>query len=183
MAIALRPRARASVITSRKGSQALALGARPGDGGHGVPSESVDTSPVVAGFGGSGSVDTPAVVAGFGGHTTGRPPRPRTPIPAAFRYALAVSLRTAVSCSIRRSDQPSRPSARTCCFLSSLKTLLILAQEHGSRAFVNVAVRYLWWPVFRCPSVAGFDRPPRWRAEYGFGRAHPGADFDPCRLG
>lgn len=63
--------------------------------------------------------------------------------------------------SIRLSDQPSRPSASTCCFFSSLKTLLIPAMDHVPTAFVNVPVRYLWWPVFRCPSVAGFGRPPR----------------------
>ena len=34
---------------------------------------------------GSGSVDTPSVVAGFGGQLPGRPPLPRTAIPAAFR--------------------------------------------------------------------------------------------------
>src|SRR5947208_813158 len=43
---------------------------------------------------------------------------------------------------MRLSVQPSRPSAITCCFLSSLKTLPIPAQEHDSHAFVNVSVRY-----------------------------------------
>jgi hypothetical protein len=57
------------------------------------------------------------VVAGFGGQTRGRPPRPRTGMPAAFRYSLAVSRRTPVEDSMRRSDHPSRPSAKTwCCF-------------------------------------------------------------------
>jgi hypothetical protein len=41
MATALRPRASASAMISRYGSQALALGARPGGGGR---TESVDTS-------------------------------------------------------------------------------------------------------------------------------------------
>ena len=81
MAIALRPRPSASAISSRYGSQALALGARPG----GTVAGSVDTSGVVAGFEGPESVDTSGVVAGFGGHTLGRPPRSRTGIPAAFR--------------------------------------------------------------------------------------------------
>ena len=97
MAIALRPRPSASAISSRYGSQALAVGARPGGdsrigsvdtsaemAGFGR-SESVDTSGVVAGFEGPRSVDTSGVVAGFGGHTPGRPPRSRTGIPAAFR--------------------------------------------------------------------------------------------------
>ena len=60
-----------------------------------------------------------------GGHTFGRPPVRRTGIPAAFRYALAVSRRTPVASSMRRRDQPSRPSARTCCCVCSLKTLLM----------------------------------------------------------
>jgi hypothetical protein len=61
--------------------------------------KSVDASTLVAGFGASRSVDTrveiarftvesmdtSAVVAGFGGHTRGRPPRPRTGMPAVFR--------------------------------------------------------------------------------------------------
>src|SRR5947209_7225903 len=64
MAIALRPRPRPSTIKSRYGSQALAIGERPGDGGH-FDGGSVDTSAVVAGFDGRGSVDTSAVVAGF----------------------------------------------------------------------------------------------------------------------
>ena len=83
-------------MSSRYGSHALALGARPGCG---IAPESVDTSPLVAGFGRSesvdtspemagfdvGSVDTSGVVAGFGGQTRGRPPRPRTGMSAAFR--------------------------------------------------------------------------------------------------
>ncbi len=109
------------------------------------------------------SVDTSAVVAGFGGHTPGRPPRPRTAIPAAFRYALAVSRRTPVACSMRRSDHPSRPSASTCCFLSSLKTLLIPAMDHVPIASSTSRAATPWWPVFRCPSVAGFGCPPRSR--------------------
>src|SRR5260370_23762279 len=150
MAFALRLRESASAITSRKGSHALGLGVRPRGGGHGARSGSGDTSPVVAVFGGPGSVDTPAVVAGFagpesvdtpavvagfGGHTSGRPPRARTATPAAFRYALAVSRRTEVASSIRLSDQPSRPSARICCFFSSPKTLPIPAGAHAPLAF------------------------------------------------
>ena len=83
MARAFRPRARASAISSRYGSQALALGARPGSDAR---SGSVDTGGVVAGFETMGSVDTSGgAVAGFGGHTPARPPRPRTAMPAAFR--------------------------------------------------------------------------------------------------
>ena len=42
-----------------------------------------------------------------------------------LRVAPAVSQRTPVSCSMRRSGHPSRPRAITCCFFASLKTLLI----------------------------------------------------------
>jgi hypothetical protein len=48
------------------------------------PSESVDTADAMAGFAG-GAVDTSGVVAGFGGQLRGRPPRPRTGMPAALR--------------------------------------------------------------------------------------------------
>jgi hypothetical protein len=58
--------------------------ARRAAGGQGG-GESVDTSPVVAGFAGAESVDTSGVVAGFGGQWVGRPPRARTATPAAFR--------------------------------------------------------------------------------------------------
>ena len=63
----------------------------------------------MAGFDDPGSVDTPAVMAGFEVFLGGRP-RPRTAIPAACRYTLAVSRRTEVASSIRLSDQPSRPN-------------------------------------------------------------------------
>src|SRR5713101_4792162 len=176
MAFALRPRDSASAISSRNGSQALALGARPGLGGQGegsgsvdacsemagfAPLESVDTPAVVAGFD-AGSVDTPVVVAGFGGQVPGRPPLTRTAMPAAFRYALAVSRRTPVDSSMRRSDQPSRPNATTDCFFSSSKTLLIPAVDHVTHRLVNVSAptrggRFSGvpqWPVLGVPRGA-----------------------------
>ena len=70
------------------------------------------------------------MVAGFAGQLASRPPLLRTAIPAAFKYRLAVSRRTPVDSSIRRSDQPSRPSARTDCLLSSFETLLIPSVDH-----------------------------------------------------
>jgi hypothetical protein len=94
--MAFRPRPRASAISSRYGSQALALGARAGEEGRlgSVDTssemagfdrpESVDTSGVVAGFARPGSVDTPAEIAGFDFASLGRP-RLRTAMPAAFR--------------------------------------------------------------------------------------------------
>src|SRR5262249_19580901 len=69
----------------------------------------VDVGPV------SGSVDTPLRLAGF------RARGARTGIPAALRYALAVSRRTVVDFSIWRRLQSSRPSARTCWYLWSLE--------------------------------------------------------------
>src|SRR5262245_42166322 len=83
--------------------------------------KSVITTASLAGFEPLESVATP--MAGFAG--VRRQPGRLTEIPAAFRYAPAVSRRTPVSCSIRRSVQPSFPNAMTCCFFSSLKTLLM----------------------------------------------------------
>ena len=64
-------------------------------------------------------------LAGFAGARRPHAPGGRTAIPAAFRYAPAVSRRTPVACSMRRKGHPSFPSAMTCCFFSSLKTLLM----------------------------------------------------------
>jgi hypothetical protein len=70
-----------------------------------------------------------------GGHLFGRicrgvaaPPRGPHGQPGGLEVGLAVSRRTPVACSMRRSVQPSRPSARTCCRLSSLKMLVMLAR-------------------------------------------------------
>src|SRR5262245_7849813 len=97
MAMALRPRWSASLISSRYGSHALALGARPG---RGAGAEAVDTSVLVAGFASPESVDTGAEMAGFPppesvdtsseemagfAFDSRRRPRPRTTIPAALR--------------------------------------------------------------------------------------------------
>src|SRR5450759_4450012 len=71
-------------------------------------------------------------LAGFGA----RRPHPlggRTAIPAVFRYALAVSRRILVACWIRRSDHPSRPRAKTCCFFSSFKTLAMSTEATSLR--------------------------------------------------
>ena len=90
------------------------------------------------GFSASGSVATS--MAGFA-RVRPQPPGGRSAIPAAFRYPLAVSRRTPVVCSIRRSDQPSRPNAITCCFVSSLKTLLTLTERNppsGSMSWLSL---------------------------------------------
>jgi hypothetical protein len=55
-----------------------------------------------------------ASLAGFAGSRRPQTPGGLTAIPAAFRYAPAVSRRTPVSFSIRRNGQPSRPSAIPC---------------------------------------------------------------------
>jgi len=67
----------------------------------------------MAGFAALESVITS--LAGFDSHHP-QPQGGRTVIPTAFRYAPAVSRRIPVACWMRRSDQPSRPRAKTCCF-------------------------------------------------------------------
>ena len=44
---------------------------------------------------------------------------------------------------MRRSDQPRRPSARTCCCLSRSKTLLMPSEEHAFPAARQRLGRYL----------------------------------------
>ena len=68
-------------------------------------------------------------------------------MPAAFRYPAAVSRRTPVAFSIRRSAQPSWPSAMTCFFFSSFKTLLTGTEDIPS-VRVNVLTAF---------SLAGFQ--------------------------
>src|SRR5271157_3084341 len=99
----------------------------------------------MAGFAAPESVIT--WLAGFGA----RRPQPlggRTAIPAAFRYALAVSRRILVVCWIRRSDHPSRPRATTCCFFSSFKTLAMPTEPTSLRRR-QCPRRCFRWPVFR----------------------------------
>ena len=157
MAMALRPRARASAITSRYGSQALALGERPGGAGS---RGSVDTCAAVAGFGVPGSVDTSVVVAGFGGHALADHPVPGHP--GGFQIA-AGRLSTDIGGLF---DAPQRPTQSP---QRQYLLFLVVAQDvaHPQRwtnvppVVVNVSVRYAWWPVFRCPSMPGFGCPPR----------------------
>src|SRR6516225_413197 len=59
---------------------------------------------------------------------------------------------------MRRSDQPSRPNAMTCCRFSSLKTFTLT--KGNPSATVNVLLQP-HWPVFSRPSLAGFECPPR----------------------
>src|SRR5439155_25092148 len=126
IAMAFRPWLSPSSIVSRYGSQALAEGFGWGRcrGGFSVKDllKSVVTPASLAGFESAESVITP--LAGFDDRRP-HPPGGRTAIPDAFRYAPAVSRRTPVACSMRRSVQPSFPSAITCCFFSSFKTLLM----------------------------------------------------------
>jgi hypothetical protein len=76
-------------------------------------------------------------MAGFAGARRPHPGR-HTTAPAAFRYALAVSRRTPVASSMRRKDHPSFPNAITCCFFSSLKTLLMPREPIRAPIGVNV---------------------------------------------
>jgi hypothetical protein len=164
MAMALRPRLIPKSMASRYGSQAL----RPETTAESVITwfslagfEVVFDLPLLEGFSGLGlqasgitgmagfaapkSVITS--LAGFGSHRP-QPLGGRTAIPAAFRYALAVSRRILVACWMRRSDQPSRPRAKTCCFFSSFKTLAMPTEPTSLRG-IQCPGRYSRWPVFR----------------------------------
>src|ERR1700680_4784912 len=106
MAMALRPRDRPSSIVSRYGSQALDGPGEPATSPPGRPEiavESVVTS--LAGFE-SGSRSVVGVLAGCAGGSRPQAPDGRTAMPAAFKYPVAVSRRTPVAFSIRRSGQP-----------------------------------------------------------------------------
>src|SRR5215469_10715965 len=165
MAIALRPRLRPSSMNSRNGSQAV------GDlGFSGSVPLNPTPNPVVtcmAGFeswrllflllgrfsglmlqfcaASSGFDPVVTSLAGFAGTCRPQAPGARMAMPAAFRYALPVSRRTPVACSIRRRDQPRRPNAITCCRFSSLKTLLMPTKstlpsvESTSRDYLSLA--------------------------------------------
>src|ERR1039457_1834044 len=166
MAMALRPRLTPKSMASRYGSQVL----EPE-----TTAESVITSFSLAGFevafafplverfsglalgsrgsgitGMAGFAAPESVItslAGFGSHRP-QPLGGRTAIPAAFRYAPAVSRRIPVACWMRRSDQTSRPRAKTCCFFSSFKTLAMPTEPTSLRGI-------------QCPgrllSLAGFQ--------------------------
>src|ERR1700722_16193961 len=166
--MALRPRLSPKSMASRYGSQALGrlntaesvitsfslagfevafafpllerfsgLGLQLGSRGSGITG--------MAGFAAPESVITS--LAGFGSHRP-QPLGGRPAIPAAFRYAPAVSRRIPVACWMRRSDQPSRPRAKTCCFFSSFKTLAMPTESTSLRGI-------------QCPgrllSLAGFQ--------------------------
>src|ERR1017187_5754341 len=153
MARALRPQLIPNSMASRYGSQALEPGTTAESGitsfsfagfevavavsllerfsglGLGLGFRASGTTGIV-GFAAPESVITS--LAGFGS----RRPHPlggRTAIPAVFRYALAVSRRILVACWIRRSDHPSRPRAKTCCFFFSFKTLAMPTEPTSLR--------------------------------------------------
>ena len=98
-------------------------------------------------FSGSESVITS--LAGFAGGCRPQPPGGRKAIPAAFKYAAAVSRRTPVLRWIRRSDQPNRPNAMTCCFFSSVKTLLTSPRVSALGSELTSWMAVYRWPVFR----------------------------------
>jgi hypothetical protein len=146
-------RHRVSAAADRGGSRRIAAARRARYGTH---TFSVCDGPI------GGRRATAAVVAGLGvGRCAGRPPHPRIATSAVLRWPLTVSRRTPVMLSMRRSDQPSRPNAITCCCLVSSKTLLMAINPHRGPTAVNASAHPSWWPVFRCPRVAGFGCPPR----------------------
>jgi hypothetical protein len=129
-------------MKSRCGSDALGVGV-----------ESVVTC--MAGF--AAIVVAESVVtslAGIAGARFPQPPGERIEMPAALRYAAAVSRRIRVVCWIRRRDQPNWPSAMTWFFFSSLKTLLTFTEAYPppdsmSRSAVSIG-RFSGdhhWPV------------------------------------
>src|SRR5438876_9371386 len=59
---------------------------------------------------------------------------------------------------MRRSDQPSRPRAKTCCFFSSFKTLA-MPMEATSLRGCQCPRRRSRWPVFRCNCRILSDHP------------------------
>ena len=125
-------------------------------------SESVDTSGMVAGFGGPRSVDTSGVVAGFGGgHTRGWPPAPHRDPRRLQIHARGVAMNGGggLYAPQRPPESPQRQDL----------LLFVVAQDiahDGDGTAVPRRRQRLgcyggWWPVFRCPSVAGFGCPPR----------------------
>ena len=95
------------------------------------------------------SDNTESAISGSCGHRECRPPDRRTEIPAACRYAPAVSRRTPTSRSMRLSDHPSRPSTSICSRLSSFKTFVIPAEgPHGPPTRQTSR---------SCPVMAGFQ--------------------------
>jgi hypothetical protein len=56
--------------------------------------------------------------------------------------------RILVACWIRRSDHPSRPRAKTCCFFSSFKALAMPTEPTSLRGN-QCPERRSHWPVFR----------------------------------
>src|ERR1700740_3689940 len=76
-------------------------------------------------------------MAGFAGARRPHPGK-HTTTPAAFKYPLAVSVRTPWAPAMRRKDHPSFPNATTCCFFSSLKTLLMPREPIRAPLGVNV---------------------------------------------
>src|SRR5581483_11799410 len=125
--MALRPRLRPCSIVSRNGSQSL--GGTCGGG------RRMDA------FCEKGRIKSVATL--MAGFEVDRRPTLATAIPVAFKYPLAVSRRTPVACSICRNDKPSFPSAMTCCFLSSLKTLLMAARLARRSYVLALLVRFL----------------------------------------
>src|ERR1035437_3491773 len=163
--MALRPRESPSSIASRYGQQALAEGLRPGGGSGTTVAPAANPAPKsvigsLAGFGGNGSGVAPLAgfiaaesgitsLGGFAGDCRPQPPGGRKAILEAFKYAAAVSRRTPVFFWIRRSDQPNRPRAMTCCFFSSFKTLLTSPRVSALGSELTSWTAVYRWPVFR----------------------------------
>jgi hypothetical protein len=113
-------------MASRNGSQAVADGIRLGFSA----ARPVDSTP--------NPVVTSSALAGFAGGRRPHAPGGRTAIPAAFRYAPAVSRRTPVSCSMRRSGDPSRPRGNHLLFCRFAQDVAHIDEGYMPHAEINV---------------------------------------------
>jgi hypothetical protein len=136
-------------------SQALPDGLRPGFGAGRVSIPPADSSqesgatnsasPVVF----SGSESGVTSLAGFAGAARPHLPGGRNSMPASLRYVAAVPRRIPVAFWIRRNDHPRRPRAMTCCFCSSLKTLLTANEANALTSRLTSWVTVYRGPVLR----------------------------------
>ena len=127
--------------------------------------ESVDTSwPAgLAGFAGAGSVDTSRVMAGFAG------PSPRSAAALAHRDPgrLADSRspspdgRPSWPARCAASDQPEPPQREYLLLFVVAPRRCSCRRRTTRPSPASTSRPLLIWPVFRCPSMAGFGCPPR----------------------
>jgi hypothetical protein len=119
--------------------------------------------PVVPAFAPSGSV----AAASFAGARRAR--APRSPPPSGTRSPSHVERPWLPNPPQRPAQSPQRQHLLS--FVEVQDVAHSDVENTRSLAAVNVSATYPWWPVLRCPSVAGFGCPPR----AGEGRGRPSA--------